>query len=129
MNEDPTDEILDEVAEVLENESELVRLERYVVRIGRALGRLGVLDVVDGDWACVDAEKGTISFAPIPREKLLFFAGALEDRVDALGLVATPVAGAGQRFLDLDLAPLVFELAVNPHLGAAAVNPHLEGEA
>jgi hypothetical protein len=117
-NDDPTG-ILNEVAEMLDNESELVKLERYLRRIGRALSRLGVLSVVGDDWVRIDSDGQTISFAPIPRDKLLLFAGDLEYRVDELinsGMEPAPI----QLRFDLDLSPLVVAPAIRPHLGGTA---------
>ena len=117
-NDDPTD-ILDEVADLLDSERELLKLERYLRRIGRALGRLGVLSVIGDDWVRADPDEGTISFAPIPRARLLLFACDLEDRVDEL-IESGVKPGLFQLSLDLDLSPLMIVPPVRPHLGGTA---------
>lgn len=116
--EDQTD-ILDEVATVIDGHSETMKLQRYLRRIGRALGQLGILGVVGADWARIDPVDGTISFAPISRERLHLFAFELEAQVEHLvqaGVRPSPF----QLRLDLDLSPLVFVPAVRPHLGGTA---------
>jgi len=111
--------ILDEVADLLCREHELTKLERYLKRIGRSLSRLGVLGVAGDDWARIDPDEGTISFAPIPRDRLLLYAIDLEARVDEL-LEAGVSLNPDQQRLDLDLSPLVLLPAVRPHLGGTA---------
>ena len=117
-NDDPTD-VLSEVADLLDSERELLKLERYLRRIGRTLGRLGILSVIGDDWVRIDPDGGTISFAPIPRDKLLLFACDLEDRVGELTESGVK-PGLFQLRLDLDLSPLIIVPPVRPHLGGTA---------